>query len=50
MNAWIIIAYFIGYLIGWLTTRQKVSELRKKNEALEEFIKFARGDQCTKES
>lgn len=42
MNAGIIIAYLIGYLIGWLTTRQKVSEIRKKNEALEKFIKFAR--------
>lgn len=50
MNAGIIIAYLIGYLIGWLTTRQKVSELRKKNEALEEFIKFVGGDKCTKDS
>lgn len=50
MSAGIIIAYLIGYLVGWLSTRQKISELRKKNEALEEFIKFTRGDQCTKES
>lgn len=50
MNAGIIIAYLIGYLIGWLTNRQKVSELRKKNETLEEFIKFVGGDKCTKDS
>ena len=34
MSAGIVIAYLIGYLVGWLSTRQKISELRKKNEAL----------------
>ena len=50
MSVVIIITYFIGYIVGRLTTRQKVAELRKKNEALEEFIKYVGGDKCTKDS
>ena len=40
MTGGIIIAYFIGYLVGWLATRRKAAHIRKKIEALEEVKKY----------
>ena len=44
------VAFFFGYLLGWLKYKRELRALKKKSADLDKFIKFVGGDQCAKRS